>query len=345
MQKARYLRLRESLGRGTCMLCFMKIFKVYFLCVISLFALVACSSNTSTVDPLMQRFEQLDTQIRSTIQHEDVPAAFALLRTAVEDQPALADVCHGLSHVIGEAAFERYGMEDAFRYEEDVCGSGYIHGVVEAFLADVPDLEKALKTVCAPTALKCFHGIGHGLMDRSQNDLPGSITLCDSFPERRQKIQCAEGVFMENYEVDQNSHPTKYLNPEDPFFPCRGQDTVYEGVCALYAPRYYLKQHPRKYEDAITWCGTVPEGPRDACIKGVGDAAMKQNIEHPEFVAKLCATLTGDQRRFCIEGMSSYYIIHHASAAKGREMCGTLPLQDQPSCLRMVADSEEFYPE
>lgn len=309
--------------------------------------IASCSPNPPIqTDPVMQRYSEVSADIARIVEEDGAIAGLDYLKVEVERDPSLADVCHGLSHEVGQAALKRYGFEDALQFEKDVCGSGYIHGVVETYLAEVPDLDAALLTLCAPDAAKCFHGVGHGLMDRSKNDIPGSLQQCDRFAERFQQIQCAEGVFMENFEADPASHPSAYLKLDDPFFACRGRTKVYEGVCALYAPRAFLRGHPRDYAAALAWCETsVPEGPRDGCIKGVGEAAMKQNIQKPLFAESVCDGAVPERQRFCIEGLTSYYIVHHASHTKGLELCAILKPENQASCQKIALESARVYPE
>lgn len=319
---------------------------MFFLLVLCM-GLTGCNTQDvpATIDPLMVRYGQVAQEISELVEKEGAGSAAQFLQETVEKEPALEDICHGLAHEIGEQAYEKDGFEDALRFEYDVCGSGYLHGVIEAYLADVEDLDAVLLTLCEPGAGKCFHGIGHGLMYRSLNDLPGSIALCDRFEARAARVQCYEGVFMENVEVDPTTHPSEYLKADDPYFPCRNQNDIAEGVCAFYMPRYYLRLYPRAYEDALAYCDTIPEGPRDACIKGVGDSVMKQNINDPLWVENFCENVDESKRRFCIEGLVSYYIVHHASSSKGLELCELLKEENRASCQKVVSESREAYPE
>lgn len=295
-------------------------------------------------DPVMRRYEEVRRELVSAVQREGAREAIERFKTLLDD-PDVSRLCHGLAHEIGRAAYERYGFEESFVYEDDVCGSGYTHGIVETHFETVEDPLAALPDFCAPTSGKCFHGLGHGLMYAWNNDLPRSIDACGTLAERFQKIQCAEGVFMENFGLDERSHPSEYLRRDDAFFPCRSQEEPYRGVCAFYAPRYYLRQQPGAYAEAMRWCAGVGEGPRDGCAKGVGSVAMKENIGDPALVESICDGAAADQERYCIEGMVSYYIVHYASAAKGRELCGMLSEEHRASCEKIATESERFYGE
>lgn len=312
-----------------------------------LLILTGCSSVPSGfVDPVMARYDEVSEELEVLVKEEDPSAAFLLFRSVLEEEPDLASLCHGLSHEIGHAAYEKYGFDDAFRFEDDFCGSGYIHGIVETHLDRIHDIETALPTICPTDSRKCFHGVGHGIMYKTNNDLPYAVSLCNKFNQSFQRIQCAEGVFMEHFETDTRFHKSALLDPEDPFVACRGQNPVDEGVCALYAPRYFLSLHKGAYQDLISWCmNDVPTGPRDACIKGVGSAAMKFFIASPLLAEDVCMHVQEEKRHYCIEGMTSYYVVHYASAQKGEELCPDLLRENQSSCVKIVVESREAYPE
>lgn len=343
LASGRSTAIADALCQNSCMLRHMPLLRI----VCGTLILSSClpyGDSSRQVDSVMSLYSEVEPVLQQLVEEKGIQGAVTHLEEALHNHPELEDVCHGLSHVIGEAAYERYGFEESLRIEQDICGSGYVHGVVESYLVGVPDIASAIQTLCPEDSGKCFHGIGHGLMDRSENDLPRSLALCDTLSTRSMRIQCAEGVFMENVDADFLSHPTEYLREDDPYFPCRDRGEIYEGVCALYAPRYFLRLHPKAYREAIAWCETIPEKPRDACMKGIGDVAIKQNIADPLFVEELCDEISLDRRHFCIEGLTSYYIVHHAAASKGQELCAVLREENRAACEKAVVQSRRFYP-
>src|SRR6185436_2740832 len=118
----------------------------------------------------------------------------------------------------------------------------------------------------------------------------------------------------------------------DAFFPCRAVEEPYKGVCAFYAPRYFIKQKPGAYAEALAWCTTVGKGPDEACAKGVGSVAMKQHITDPAFAEQVCMAGTAFQQPYCIEGLVSYYIVHFASTSKGEQLCSMLKEAHRDRC-------------
>ncbi len=292
----------------------------------------------------MCRYDTVVREVKDLVKVQNPDVALGRLREILLDEPELESLCHGLVHEIGHAAYKKEGFEKALSYEDDLCGSGYIHGIVETHFDRVRDIVAVLPTICDHNAAKCFHGVGHGLMYKLDNDLPRSVELCGTFNEAFQRIQCAEGVFMEVFDSETRFHASEYLKEDDPFFACRDLDSVNEGVCAFYATRYYLRLHPREYSGAIEWCmHDVPVGPRDACIKGVGDSAMKQNIHDPLFVESVCENAPLAKRHYCIEGLVSYAIVHEARASAGAVICPELQPRNRAACWKVVEEGESAY--
>ncbi len=313
-----------------------------FAGVVASFVLVL--RTLAPADPARSLYQGVRDPLVATVEREGPEAALALLRQRIAD-PAVAGICHALVHEVGQAARAKLGTDEALRTDDDICGSGYTHGIIETSFAEMGDPAVASKTFCPPKQAKCFHGLGHGLMFALANDVPRSIALCDALAERSDRIQCAEGVFMENFNTDESVHRTAYLRTDDPFFPCRDQAEPYKGVCAFYAPRYYVRLHPQAYKEALAWCATLPKGPADGCAKGVGSVTAKQHINDPLLAQDVCEGGAADQVGYCVQGAVSYVIVHHASVAKGQEFCDALHDEHRAGCERVLQESEPFFGE
>lgn len=255
------------------------------------------------------------------------------------------EYCHALAHEIGHSAYAYYGFEQALLFEEDLCGAGYLHGVVEHFLKDQTDVLLALKTVCVEDDGVCLHGVGHGLMIYVNNDIPAALAYCDEFESYSAQIHCSEGVFMENFGLDWNLHAHPYLNLEDPLYPCSSQDEKYKNTCYFYAPRFFNRLNEGAYEAAITWCLTAEENYIQDCIRGTGSTMMKYSMDEIERIEEVCNGAPGEYRTFCIRGMTSYFIVNYASAEKGNELCAVLQEDNQKACEDEVLAKTPFYNE
>lgn len=115
------------------------------------------------------------------------------------------DDCHMLAHHLGHEAFDAHGdVVETLRAGSAACFKGYYHGVVEAGIAararagntDVARLCDAARDD-ADLWDGCVHGVGHGLMWRSEGDVLGSLRLCEALGEDA-RGRCQAGVLMEN---------------------------------------------------------------------------------------------------------------------------------------------------
>jgi len=294
-------------------------------------------------DPIMVRYVQAKERLtRLTLQSGEDVALQEFRRTIAAD-PELSNMCHPLAHEVGHAAYARDGLK-ALDQNDDICGSGYMHGIIESHFLQVTDIKKEMKKTCARDAGKCFHGLGHGVMYATEDDVPQSVSLCKKLDVVDQQNQCLEGVFMELFETDLRSHPTKYLDISRPFYPCNVYTGNTQKVCAFYAPRWYLRLHEGQYTQSLDWCMQQHVAVRSACIRGVGSVAMKDHMATPLFAHDICMQAAPTEKQDCIAGMAGYYIVHYASADRGKELCVQLPLDDLRTCLQVVKDSQRYYP-
>lgn len=296
---------------------------------------------------LRARYSSLEVELVAVTQEMGPSEALLRLADVAATDPAIAAFCHDLAHEVGHAAHEALGLTGALAVQDDICGSGYIHGVIEEELVDhVQDMEQRFSTLCPAEDRRCFHGLGHGLMYVTQNDLPVSLEYCRTFPRAFQRIQCMEGVFMENFEADTVSHPSAYLYPKDPYRTCRDQSEPARGVCTFYFPRYFLRTHPDAYDPLVAFCQQLPPASADACVKGVGSAALKQHVLQPGRALDICQTVAGDRRSLCVEGMLSYLMVHYASTEGARSFCRDyLDAHWDALCSRMLTEGMRAYGE
>lgn len=279
------------------------------------------------------------------ITHDQSPlVALDTLSKDMDKDPKLANVCHGITHLIGQAAYQKYGsFDEALKYKDELCGSGYIHGVIEEKLSTSTDIIGELKTLCKPqNDGNCYHGVGHGAMYFTGNNLPKSLTICDSFPTDTSRGTCYEGVFMENFNTDLNAHPNKYLKNEDTFYPCTDVAAIYKGACYFYAPRYFLQRHIRTYQSLLNFCNQAEDNYKLTCLNGAGSAVMKENIDNPSLVLGVCRSSINEN--YCIDGMVSYYMVHYYSVQKGSDLCQTMSGSEKDVCLQSVQKRISFFP-
>lgn len=287
--------------------------------------------------------------LRSIVWHSNPRSALMELATLIARQRGVERSCHALAHDIGHAAYARYhDFPTALEYQDDVCGSGYIHGVIESRFAAVSDITTELQTICTPygsgvMAGKCYHGVGHGIMKFTRNDLPRSLNFCDAYMSGFVKIRCSEGVFMENFNTDRKVHPSRFLNAQNPLYPCPIQPAFYKGTCYYYAPIFYLSLHRSDYREALQWCDGAEAAYISTCVTGVGSRIMKENISRPRHVEALCDAAGASKVDACIDGMVSYYLVNFNSYSKGQALCAMVRPSDAPACAGALAKRQKLF--
>jgi plastocyanin len=290
-----------------------------------------------------ERYKEIETDLTALVREENPRVALEKLRREIKTEDALARSCHPLVHDIGHAAYEKYGdFGEAMKYQDEVCNSGYLHGIIESRFSESDDVFADMKTMCdqyrsgSYMSWQCYHGIGHGVMFYTANDLPRSLKMCEGFDTDFGRSNCANGVFMENFNADQKLHLSKFLKESDPFYPCAQQAERYKAVCYLYAPTYFLSLNQGDYDAALEWCNGAEAGFEPSCAYGVGTQAMKENLNDPKLVESVCINGEDEQTAPCIEGMTGLYINHHGSLEPARELCTRLEKSNRRACYDAV---------
>lgn len=248
------------------------------------------------------------------------------------------------------SSYGKYGdFAEAMKYQDEICNSGYLHGIIESRFSESEDVFAAMGTTCTeyrPDSFlgwQCYHGLGHGAMFYTANDLPSSLELCDAFDVPFKRSSCSNGVFMENFASDQKLHLSEFLKESDPFYPCAEQPERHKENCYLYAPAYFLSLHEADYAGALEWCDDAEDSFEEACAKGVGSQTMKENIKDPEFVEATCMGGRPQQVEPCVKGMIGLYLNHHGSLEPARELCDRLETSNQRACQDSVQSNTKRF--
>lgn len=295
-----------------------------------------------------EQYELIKKQLVEQTELEDPKKALSVLEALSEKEAGVLRICHPLAHEVGRAAYSKYtDFGKAMVYKNEICNSGYLHGVIESYFKGVTDMATAVETVCNDyldgsfIAWECYHGVGHGLMFYSDNNLPPSLLTCSSYTTEFRRSACINGVFMENFNTDQKLHPSRFLKATDPFYPCADQKQEYKGDCYLYAPTYFLSLHKNKYHNALSWCRSAEKAFRVTCIQGVGAQTMKEQLDRPVFVESVCSFGTSKEEAVCIAGAVDLYINHYGSPKPAKNLCMKLEKQNQAICNEVIKQAED----
>lgn len=297
----------------------------------------ATVTNISASQELTKNMEE----ILNLVDKEDPRKALAALAARMKDSRVVFRNCHAIAHEIGRAAYTKYqDFVEAMKYGDFVCSNGYLHGVIEARFAKTKNIFTEIKQICnnyKEGLGRCYHGVGHGIMYYTANDLPRSLSICETYSHASARGRCYEGVFMENFVSTDNAHPSKYRDSKNPFYPCQTQQGRHKPYCYFYAPAHFLNLNGDDYFAALKWCGTAESGYKNSCARGLGSLAMKYNIDQPGDVEKICLS-GGSNQTFdhCVRGMTSYFLTYHDRLSKAREMCAALEQRSKPHCEKEV---------
>lgn len=317
----------------------------------SAIALSACAADVAIdaqppVSPLLsgEEFYAERDALTAIVRDQSPRQALAELRRKTGLDERYAATCHDLAHEIGrEAIRAQGGFAEAMVFADEICNSGYMHGIIEIAFERSRDIGATMNTICEGlpekrfAAWECFHGVGHGLMFESQNDMPGSIALCNTYSTQFRRKACANGVYMENFNADAVLHPSEYVDVDNPLSPCSDQPTEHRLDCYLYAPTHYLSLHEGDYAGALELCEAVAIQARFACIRGVGMQAMKEHVLDPADALAICDLPNAKDESACIAGAIGLLVNHHGSPIPARAVCAALDEARMDPCLKEIS--------
>ena len=297
-----------------------------------------------------EEYDHIREEFIAMVNIENPKVALSELAGRIKDDNTLLRSCHSLVHEIGHEAYGKYGnFSEAMKHQDRICNSGYLHGIIEAHFSHSKDITTAIKSICKGyrqgsfMSWECYHGVGHGLMHYTSGDLYRSLEMCDSYDSSFAKSNCANGVFMENFNIEFKTHLPKFLKADDLFYPCQKQEARHKGHCYHHAPTYYLSLHKNNYLGALRWCESAEIGHRSTCTRGVGSQAIKENINTPKIVEKICERNKPAQVIPCVEGMIDLYINHYGSLEPAKALCEQLEISNQQTCNDSVQSSSELF--
>ena len=277
-------------------------------------------------------------------------ALIRLSKLMKKDRNVAAE-CHRFVHALGREALKKYeDFSAAIAFRDPLCISGYTHGVIEASFENSSDIIESIRTACEKYEERsfgqwnCYHGVGHGTMYYTGNNLIQSLGLCNEYPSEFEQVTCADGAFMENFNSDTLVHPTAYLRPGEPAYPCFEIDEKFRSACVLYAAKYTLSLEKNNYKKALGWCATLDKGVQEPCFAGIGGEAVKHFITEPTRAVAVCKNAPSAGREPCLDGLIGLFIDHHGSLKEARALCPSLKKGDRPVCTAAIEKRAYLFP-
>ena len=194
----------------------------------------------------LSRISCLRNELRAIVHDwniRDVMRAVLLESYHAEDSDTVYNSpnCHALAHLVGETAGVRSdaSIPRLFAMCGTGCVYGCVHGMFSGLLRQGKLTKSTIATVCGTeigsqsAALdreECIHGIGHGLADYLQSDIPSAVSYCENFTTLAEKKMCWDGLFMQVYDPVVQREDTSTL-PVDIFVDCRQYPLMVRRIC------------------------------------------------------------------------------------------------------------------
>lgn len=286
-------------------------------------------------------FEQLKNNLFQIVERENPRLAIVSLKYEMGKNKAVLNSCHELLHEVGFRAYDKYGdFATALTYKDDVCVSAYTHGVIEGYFSKVKNIPDVIESMCKDYPIgkfitwECYHGVGHGLMYFNNNDVPKSLEGCKFYRNDFDRSACSNGVYMENFNADSELHPSRFLNSNDPFYPCDELEQDKKD-CYVNASIYFLALKNYDYMQAFDWCESSKEY-KDMCFFGLASQMARRNMEDPKFVEQSCMEYKENVIDSCIGGLVSWYVSYNASVVDGENICKELESRNRSKCQEVL---------
>lgn len=301
-----------------------------------------------------QDFDCLEKYYTKVVEIQGAKAAFAGLKEQYDQNSYVKSQCHPLVHVVGRVNSQKYSnVGEAYAEGDSFCWSGYYHGVMEGIIGRIgySNLVSQMEGICKSLAAtqkyqfdhyNCVHGLGHGVMAVTNDELFESLEICDALTDSWERASCWSGVFMENIIIDGLNHVTNYLRPAEPLYPCSAVGDQYKSTCYLMQTSYMLKVTSGSYGKVFGLCSQVEEAYRTVCYQSLGRDISGRSISNVDQTLAGCALGTDEeQREYCIIGAVKDFISYFYSDVQARELCGKLTeTKIQETCFATV---ESYY--
>ncbi len=277
-----------------------------------------------------------------------VTAALDDIKSRYRLDPYVKSRCHVLMHVIGRSAVNSFKtVSEAFSQGDSFCWSGYYHGVMESIveLNGIQNLSAQLNSICANIPGKeyysfdyynCVHGLGHGIMAVTNDELFDSLKICDALNGSWEQSSCYGGVFMENIITDGRNHKTSYLKADDLFYPCTAVAERYKAACYMIQPSHAIDSTDEDFSKVFLLCSQNSMY-ADICYQSIGRDASGETYGKVEQTGRIC--LLGkdfEQQSNCVIGAVKDLIYYYHSTSEAFRFCSSLPLDLQGVCFPLI---------
>ncbi len=286
--------------------------------------------------------------------------AIADIKERAAENSGVLGNCHPLMHVIGRQAALSYDkVSSAFLAGDSYCWSGYYHGIMEGMILKMGKdrLLSDLNNICSDIPGKakysfdyfnCVHGIGHGVMALSGDEVLDSLKSCDILKGDWEQNSCYGGVFMQNIidstNVADTDNIVKYLKPNEPMYPCNIVGDKYKSQCYLGQSSYALQQTGYDFKKVFDMCQAVAEPYRDICNQSMGRDVANQSSHEPQLTKNRCDIPNETSATTnCIIGAVKEIISYYHSDTQAKVFCNTVDAEYRSMCSNVATSYYSYF--
>jgi cytochrome c553 len=271
--------------------------------------------------------------------------ALSLLEQDDRTMPSVHADCHQITHMVGHAGLAHYNgnAAEALAHGAMTCNSGYYHGVIELAFggAPRPKVIRIARRLCTTPSItkqefllyQCVHGLGHGLMIYSGDDLPFSLRACDQLQTSFARISCTGGVFMQNLMPGMLTSP--YLKRSDPLYPCNVVAERHKLYCYLEVTSVILPHVGYDWHKTAAWCRRSEHGWVATCFQSFGRDASGLSSYRPRRTIDICM-IAGDMAGECFYAAARDYANNYAGGKEAAVMCKLTPDRYRARCFEGI---------
>ncbi len=274
---------------------------------------------------------------------------------ALQDIDEMTKSCHVLAHQMGRTALREdpeHWKELAEAVNVQACGSGFLHGVLEAHVGDDPTFVMNAgfaNDVCNKGKdpyrdRMCSHFMGHVALLEKEGDIPEALPICDGVvPELR--FDCYNGLFMEDHQklalAEHEVAPLPRYTPEyaaELEAGCNAYDGERGNACWTEMAEVYAKVWNYDAQEIQAGCGRAPnDAARRACMGKGGVILITYPLERtPQQLTMICAPDANDpvHYRSCTSGLISALMYYSPKfTSRGIALCANIPAEHREWCF------------
>ena len=290
----------------------------------------------------------------NNLSHEEV---ISVLERHIKE-PEVFNSCHQITHEFGRIEYERTkDIRKVFNIGSYICYEGFFHGAAEAYFLDKHisirkidnKFKSSIPSVCGMISdhankdfyQSCLHGLGHALMYVTENEVPQALMLCDVPKSSLEKEGCYSGVFMENKQDEfSTDHPSRYIHPDDPAYPCTILEAKYRNACYGYQAVRLYSRFGHNFKEAVNFCEKAPLENRVRCIRQVSGHMIGYPRDEKSF-SKDCGIIADSRLRSeCIIGVAKRFIQRDlGDLTSALRFCSSLESSEKELCISTAEDA------